>query len=381
MILPGPEATQLATYLGWLFHGRLGGLIAGLLFILPSMVMLIGLGVVYVLYGKVPEIQAIFYGLKPAVVAIVMYSAWKISKKSLSNTYHYVLAIAAFAAMFFFKIPFPLIILATIGISLMLMWYRDNKSNTHGQDDPKIEENERDYIINHFSHEAIPAFSFKSLSKQVAVFAFLWSIPLILCYLLTADFPFWKNIGIFFSKAAFVTIGGAYSVLPYVAQFSVEKFQWLSYTEMIDGLALGETTPGPLIMVLAFVGFMAGYNVFTSSIAIGVAAGVFTVFYTFLPCFLFIFAGAPFVEQSRKNLRIAGILNDISAAVVGVILNLLFFFGSTVLFSETISFSGLDWISLVWIIISFIALAKFQVNMIAWIGVSCIFGWATLLLP
>lgn len=208
----------------------------------------------------------------------------------------------------------------------------------------------------------------------------LWIFPLAGFYFLTSDFQFWKTLSLFFTKAAFVTFGGAYAVLPYVAQVSVEKYQWLTNLQMIDGLALGETTPGPLIMVLVFVGFMAGHNHFENSIAMGTLGLLATTFYTFLPCFLFIFIGAPIIERTQENKKVKEILALVTAAVVGVILNLTIYLGKAVIFPTEISFSALDYVSLAWIAISFVALYRFKINMIAWIGISAIFGLVYFLL-
>jgi chromate transporter len=212
------------------------------------------------------------------------------------------------------------------------------------------------------------------LLKQISLGIALWILPIIGFYFISGDFGFWKELSIFFTKAAFVTFGGAYAVLPYVAQVSVEKFHWLTSLQMIDGLALGETTPGPLVMVLAFVGFMAGHNHFESSLAMGSLGLVTTTFYTFLPCFLFIFIGAPLIERTQENKRVKEMLALITAAVVGVILNLTIYLGQAVIFPEGVSIKSFDWLALSWVIVSLVALYRFKVNMIFWIGVSAIFG-------
>jgi len=195
-----------------------------------------------------------------------------------------------------------------------------------------------------------------------------------LFYLISGDFEFWKNITVFFTQAALVTFGGAYAVLPYVAQVSVEKFHWLSKTQMIDGLALGETTPGPLIMVLAFVGFMAGHNHYTSSAMMGMLGLLTTTYYTFLPCFFFIFIGAPIIERTQGNRHIKQILSIVTASVVGVILNLTIYIGMAVIFPNKISINGIDYFALTWAVVSFLALSRFKMNMILWIGISALFG-------
>ncbi len=374
MILPGPEAQQLATYTGWMMHGTLGGLAAGILFVLPSMFILLALSAIYVSFGNVPWIYAMFNGLKPAVIAIVVLALIKIGKKSLLSTFHYFVAFAAFIFIFFLNIPFPLIIFGAIIIAALTRKLFPKFVATKTNKTAQVENYENDFYIN--KKTVIPNIGFKPLRflKQLSLGISLWTIPLIAFYFLTSGFQFWKTLSVFFTQAAFVTFGGAYAVLPYVAQVSVEKFHWLTNLQMIDGLALGETTPGPLIMVLVFVGFMAGYNHFGSSLAMGTIALVTTTFYTFLPCFLFIFIGAPIIERTQKNKKVKEILALVTAAIVGVILNLTIYLGNAVIFPKEISFNSLDYISLSWTVVSFIALYRFNINMITWIGISAVFG-------
>jgi len=377
MLLPGPEAQQLATYLGWLLHGRLGGFVAGVLFILPSMFILLALSIIYVKFGEVPWVYSIFNALKPAVVAIVILALIKIAQKSLNTFIHYFVAIAAFAGIFFFEIRFPIIILGAIVLAsllrLLLPKFFEKGNNNH------VAENalESEYYINSNSQVREIGFKASRFWKTIASTAVLWLIPLVLFYLFAADFNFWIKLSTFFTQAAFVTFGGAYAVLPYIAQVSVEQFGWLTELQMIDGLALGETTPGPLIMVLAFVGFMAGYNHFGSSLIMGSMGLVTTTFYTFLPSFMFIFAGAPIIEKTQHNKKIKDVLTVVTAAVVGVILNLTIFFGRAVLFPEGISLSNINFVALGWVLISFIFLHRFKVNIIYWIGISALFGLVT----
>jgi chromate transporter len=374
MILPGPEAQQLAAYIGWLLHGTRGGLAAGILFVLPSMFILFGLSTIYVLFGNVPWIYAMFNGLKPAVIAIVILALIKIGKKSLVGSFHYFVAIAAFICIFFFNIPFPLIIIGAIIIAALTRQFLPKFFATSQIKTEQNASDEKDFYIN--KNTVIPNIGFKPLrlARQIGLGILLWTIPLIGFYFLTSDFEFWKTLSVFFTKAAFVTFGGAYAVLPYVAQVSVEQLNWLTHLQMIDGLALGETTPGPLIMVLVFVGFMAGHNHFGNSIAMGTLGLLTTTFYTFLPCFLFIFAGAPIIERTQGNKKVKEILALVTAAVVGVILNLTIYLGKAVIFPTDLSFSGLDYISLIWVGISFVAMYRFKINMITWIGISAVFG-------
>ena len=372
MILPGPEAQQLATYIGWLMHGTRGGLTAGILFVLPSLFILLGLSITYVLFGKLVWVSAIFYGLKPAVVAIVILALIKIGKKSLLTQFHYGVAVLSFVCIFFFNISFPLIIVAAmiLGFVVQKLW---PDLVTLPKASAKADEHEAGYYLNNFSPALTTELSVWSTAKKIAMGVALWFIPLFLFLLFRTDFEFWNHLTGFFTKAAFVTFGGAYAVLPYVAQESVEKFQWLSQFEMIDGLALGETTPGPLIMILVFVGFMAGYNHGGGSLLDGTFGLLTTTYYTFLPCFLFILVGAPYVEKTKDNIRLKSVLAIVTAAVVGVVLNLTIYFGRAVLFPNGIQFRP-DWFAVFWLVISFTALYRFKQNMIIWIGVSGLVG-------
>jgi chromate transporter len=374
MILPGPEAQQLATYIGWMLHGTLGGLAAGILFVLPSMFILLTLSAIYVSFGSIPWIYAMFSGLKPAVIAIVVLALLKIGKKSLISPFHCAVALAAFVCIFFFNIPFPAIVLGAIvtaaiaGLVLPKFFATNNKKASQKETDESAW-----YINKHTVHPNI-GFKPSRFWKQLSIGVVLWAIPLLAFYGLTHDFAFWKKLSVFFTQAALITFGGAYAVLPYVAQVSVEKFGWLTNLQMIDGLALGETTPGPLIMVLAFVGFMAGYNHFGGSLVMGTVGLVTTTFYTFLPCFLFIFVGAPIIERTQENKTIQAILSLVTAAVVGVVLNLTIYLSRAVLFPTALSIAGLDYVMLGWIIISFVAMYRFKIGMITWIGISAVFG-------
>jgi chromate transporter len=374
MVLPGPEAQQLATYIGWMLHGTWGGLAAGVLFVLPSMFILLGLSIIYVSFGNIPWIYALFTGLKPAVIAIVMLALIKIGKKSLTSLLHYCIALAAFIGIFFFNIPFPFIIAGTITVAALTYFFLPKVFASNLNKTAANTLNEEEYYIN--NKTVIPGTGFRPLRfwKQIITSGILWTIPFTAFYAISGDFIFWKKITLFFTQAALVTFGGAYAVLPYVAQVSVEKFNWLTNLQMLDGLALGETTPGPLIMVLAFVGFMAGYNHFGSSLAMGALGLITTTFYTFLPCFLFIFAGAPIIERTQQNKKIKETLSLVTAAVVGVILNLTLYLGKAVIFPKTFSLSSLDYSMLAWTIISFTAMYRFKIGMIPWIGISAVFG-------
>jgi chromate transporter len=371
MVLPGPEAQQLATYIGWLLHGVRGGIVAGFLFIFPSMLILLGLSIGYVLFGKIVWVASLFYGLKPAVVAIVLLALIKIGKKSLLSPFHYVVAVLSFVCIFFFNISFPIIILAAIvvgfiGQQLFPDFFKSKASTA------KSDAEESGYYLNKFSVPITAGLNWRSVSLKIVVGVLLWMIPIVVFYLVQSDFQFWYTLSSFFTKAAFVTFGGAYAVLPYVAQESVEKFHWLSQYEMIDGLALGETTPGPLIIILVFVGFMAGYN-HTGSLLAGTLGLTTTAFYTFLPSFIFILVGAPLVEHTKDNQKLKVVLSIITAAVVGVILNLTLYFGRAVLFPQGLHDIP-DVFPVAWLAISFVALYRFNINMITWIGISAAAG-------
>ncbi len=364
MLLPGPEAQQLATYTGWMLHGTRGGLAAGILFVLPSAVILWVLSALYVGYGHVPVVQAGFEFLKPAVVAIVAGAILKIGKKSLQTPLHYAVAVLAFVAIYWLHLPFPAIICTALLLGLAMTFTRLRKFNRPPEVAADAEE--RAYLINRYTVVPGSGWSPRRLAGQVGVGALLWALPLLL-FAGLPQFDFWKKLSWFFTQAAFVTFGGAYAVLPYVAQVSVEKFGWLTRSQMLDGLALGETTPGPLIIVLAFVGFMAGYNSLGGSLVAATAGLAATVWYTFLPSFLFIFAGAPLIERSQANPAVKSVLQYATAAVAGVILSLCLYLGQAVIMPHP---PDIEWLALSWIVVSLVALQVLEVNLLAWIGVS-----------
>jgi chromate transporter len=308
-------------------------------------------------------VNALFGGLKPAVIAIVLLALLKIGKKSLSSALHWTFAALAFISIFFLNIPFPAIVLTALLAGLMLSFGLDSKkvsdsSSAASRSDQKF----------HFSGNAL------AVIRNSVTGCILWLLPFALYSFFAFYAGFWKDLILFFTKAALVTFGGAYAVLPYVAQVSVEQYGWLTELQMIDGLALGETTPGPLIMVLAFVGFMAGFNHFGGSVTAGTLGLVTTVYYTFLPCFLFIFIGAPLIEHTSGNESLKKTLGYVTAAVVGVILNLSLFLGKAVLFPGNMWPEAFDWVSLAWVIVSVLAMYRFGVGMILWIGLSAVFG-------
>ena len=382
LLLPGPEAQQLATYTGWMLHGTRGGLAAGVLFVLPSAVILWGLSMLYLTYGQVAAVQAVFDWLKPAVVAIVIGAIVKIGKKSLLTPLHYLVALLAFAAIYFLNLPFPAIMLGAILVGVLTYyapWLASLSATrrvvvgngTKRAQEMADEATESAYLINHKTVVPGSGWSPERLIRQIAGAALLWGIPLLLFYLFAADFGFWKRLCLFFTQAAFVTFGGAYAVLPYVAQVSVDQFGWLTRSEMLDGLALGETTPGPLIMVLAFVGFMAGHRVFGGSLLAATLGLAATVWYTFLPSLLFILVGAPLIERTQANVAVKTILQYVGAAVAGVILSLCFYLGQAVVVPQA---PLVEWLALAWLVVSLVALQYFKVNLMLWIGVSVVLG-------
>ncbi|MGB2931353.1 MAG: chromate efflux transporter [Methyloceanibacter sp.] len=314
MLLPGPEAMQLATYVGWLLHGTLGGLAAGLLFVLPGALVVLALSGVYALFGEVPLVQAGFVGIKAAVLVIVIEALLKVAKRALRLPQDWAIAAAAFIAIFFFAVPFPVVILiaALLGYGLA----RATPAAATGT-------------------EAQAPIPLSRTLRVAGLWLALWLVPLALLALLFGRHHVTTEIAIFFSKLAIVTFGGAYSVLTYMAQAAVETHGWLSAGEMLDGLGLAETTPGPLILVTEFVGFLAAYrHGGEPRLAFGLLGAAITLWATFTPCFLWIFVGAPYIERISNNPRLAGALSGVTAAVVGVILNLSLWFALHVFFGR-----------------------------------------------
>jgi len=384
MVLPGPEAQQLATYIGWLMHGVWGGIVAGTLFVLPSLFILVGLTWVYLSYGDVPVVEGVLYGIKPAVTAIVVFAAYRIGSRALKNNVLRAMAVLAFVAIFALKVPFPYIVLAAgvIGYAgsriapgkFRVGGHHGESKDTYGpaliDDDTAVPEHAR------FNRGRLIAFALTGL--------FIWGAAtagLMAAYGWQGTLT---QMGWFFTKAALVTFGGAYAVLPYVYQGGVEQYAWLSGTQMIDGLALGETTPGPLIMVVAFVGFVGGWTkeVFGPEalvLAGAAGAGVATLF-TFLPSFLFILIGGPSVEATRHDVKFTAPLTGITAAVVGVVLNLAVFFAWHVLWPQ--GFAGpFEWFSALTGLVAFVALFRYKVGILPVIAACALAGLGYSLLP
>jgi chromate transporter len=338
MLLPGPEAQQLATYIGWLLHKTKGGLIAGALFVLPGFLAIMVLSWLYAACGGVGAVAALFFGLKAAVLAIVLDAVRRIGGRALKNNVMRALAAIAFVAIFFFAVPFPLIVLgaALIGYLGGRSGWTAFTSVGSGHGAAHETPDQGRYVIDdHIPDHARPGLGWSL--RISAVFLLLWLGPVaVLLFVLGPDNVF-SEIAVFFSQMAVVTFGGAYAVLAYVAQEAVEKYGWLQPGEMLDGLGMAETTPGPLIMVTQFVGFMGAFRQATglSPIVAGAIGGLLTTWVTFLPCFLWIFLGAPYVERLRGNRVASAALSAITAAVVGVILNLAIWFALHSLFRQT----------------------------------------------
>ena len=379
MVLPGPEAQQLATYIGWLMHGVWGGIAAGVLFVLPSLFILIALTWVYLVFGDVAAVAGVLYGIKPAVTAIVVFAAYRIGSRALKNNVLRSMAVLAFIAIFALNIPFPYIVLAAGIIGYIGSHYAPDKfkaggghgssKETYGpaliDDDTPAPEHTK------FKWSRFVAFALVGLSIGGAVM-----IALTMTYGWQGTLT---QMSWFFTKAALVTFGGAYAVLPYVYQGGVEQYAWLTGTQMIDGLALGETTPGPLIMVVAFVGFVGGWTkeLFGPDMLLmaGAAGASIATLYTFLPSFLFILLGGPLVEATRGDMKFTAPLTGITAAVVGVILNLATFFAYHVLWPQGFD-ANFEWVSAMIGAAAFVALFQFKVGIVQVIGVSAAIGLA-----
>jgi chromate transporter len=315
MLLPGPEAMQLATYVGWRLNGTLGGLAAGLLFVLPGALVVLALSIAYVLYGHVPIVEAAFVGIKAAVLIVVIEALLRVARRALREPAHWIIAAAAFIAIFFFAVPFPLVIAGAALAGYLLAGMQLSASLEPAAKAPPV--------------------PLTQTLCTASLWLAIWILPLaLLAFIFGRDHVF-TDIAIFFSKLAIVTFGGAYSVLAYMAQQAVETYGWLSAGEMLDGLGLAETTPGPLILVTEFVGFLAGYRFGGDpKLAFGLLGAAITLWATFAPCFLWIFAGAPYVERLSTSPRLTGALSAVTAAVVGVILNLSLWFALHVFFAK-----------------------------------------------
>lgn len=363
MLLPGPEAMQLATYAGWRMRGVIGGLLAGLLFVLPGASVILALASIYAFFGDVPLMAALFLGVKATVLIIVIEALLKVSKRALKHTTHWITAAIAFVGIFFLSLPFPLIVLGAGLYGFFL------SSGDVATDEVPSKLETSDFL--------------KSI-KTIVVWLFIWIAPLFLVDLIF-EIEILNALAGFFSKLAVVTFGGAYAVLAYMAQDVVTQFGWLTAGEMMDGLGLAETTPGPLILVTEFVGFLAAFK--QGGFALGVLGAIVTLWVTFVPCFLWIFTGAPYIEWISAQPRLSSALSMITAAVVGVILNLSIWFGLHVFF-ENVSrqevgiltlwvpdFSSLDWRVFCLSALAAVLLLKFKVGLLKVLALSACLGW------
>ena len=379
MMLPGPEAQQLATYIGWLLHGTWGGIVAGVLFIVPSLLILIGLTWVYLVFGDASIVEGILYGVKPAVTAIVVFSAYRIGVKALKNSVLWAIAALAFVAISVFNVGFPYIVIMAATIGYVGSRFAPEKFLVNGNqadseisygsalidDDTPVPPHAR-FETRRLITYAIVGVSGWLVAMGLLLFSYGWEGTL-------------TQMGWFFSKAALVTFGGAYAVLPYVFQGGVEEYGWLTGAQMIDGLALGETTPGPLIMVVAFIGFVGAWTkeIFgpETLLAAGAAGAFVATLFTFIPSFLFILIGGPAVEATRHDVKFTAPLVGITAAVVGVILNLALFFAYHVLWPQGFG-SAFQWFSALMGVVAFSALFKWDVGIVKVIVLSAAVGLA-----
>ena len=377
MVLPGPEAQQLATYIGWLMHRTWGGVIAGALFVLPSLFILIALTWVYLAFGDVPAVAGVLYGIKPAVTAIVVFAAWRIGSRALKNGVLWAIAAAAFIAIFALKLPFPLIVIGAGVIGYIGGRVAPAKFATGGGHGAAGKDYGAALIDDDTPTPAHALFRWPRLVRLCIAALLLWGGAMAALFALYGWEGTLTQMGWFFTKAALLTFGGAYAVLPYVYQGAVEQYQWLSATQMIDGLALGETTPGPLIMVVAFVGFVGGWTreLFgpDSVFVAGSTAAAVVTYFTFLPSFIFILIGAPLVETTHGDLKFTAPLTGITAAVVGVILNLAVFFAYHVLWPQGMD-GRFEWVSALIGSAAFIALLRYKIGIIPVIGVAGLAG-------
>ena len=377
MVLPGPEAQQLATYIGWLMHRTWGGIVAGALFVLPSLLILIALSWIYVAFGNVPLVAGLFYGIKPAVTAIVLQAAYRIGSRALKNEWLWAIAAASFIALFALNAPFPAVIAAAAVIGYAGGRLAPKKFPIGGAQGTSNKSFGAAVIDDDTPTPAHATFNRYRFARVALVGLGLWLVPM---SVLIAAYG-WDHVLMqmswFFTKAALLTFGGAYAVLPYVYQGAVVHHGWLTPAQMIDGLALGETTPGPLIMVVAFVGFVGAYvdapfgpgNPFLA----GAVAAMLVTWFTFLPSFLFILAGGPFVESTHNDLKFTAPLTAITAAVVGAIINLALFFGYHVLWPTGLA-GSFDWISALIAIAAAVALFRFKAHVISVIAACAVIG-------
>lgn len=381
MVLPGPEAQQLAIYIGWLLHKTKGGIVAGGLFVLPSLLILTALSYIYMRFGSLPAIAGILYGIKPAVVAIVLFAAYRIGLRALKNRLLWSLAFMSFVAITFLKLAFPIIVLTAALIGFIVHHYKpalfaDSAGHTASKQ--------------HYGKALIdddtppPAHAIFKLNKMIRLILMgisIWLLGMLLIILYFGLDATLTYMAWFFTKAALLTFGGAYAVLPYVFQGAVGQYHWLSAPQMMDGLALGETTPGPLIMVVTFVGFVGGWTQPflgpETALMSAIIAAVMVTFFTFLPSFIFILVGAPLIESTQNNLHLTAPLSAITAAVVGVIMSLALFFATQIFWPNGLVnniWANIDWFACAATIFAAMLLFKFKWGTIQLIGIFAVLG-------
>jgi chromate transporter len=377
MVLPGPEAQQLATYIGWLMHRTFGGLMAGCLFVLPSLFILIALTYIYIQFGQQPVVAGVLYGIKPAMVAIVLFAAYRIGSRALKNKWLWLISLTSFVAIVGFNIPFPLIVLSAALIGYLGGRYSPSTFKAGGGHQSMYKSYGKALIDDDTPPPSHAKFNLKNAARMLALGFILWLLAMGLLVMVCGLNATLTQMGWFFTKAALMTFGGAYAVLPYVYQGAVGHYHWLSASQMIDGLALGETTPGPLIMVVAFVGFVGGWTQQVlgaeSLLVSGVVAASVVTFFTFLPSFIFIFMGGPFIESTQGNLKFTAPLTAITAAVVGVILSLALFFAMHLFMPNAVG-SHVDWFAVGLTMLGFVALFKFKLSIIKCISIFAAIG-------
>lgn len=383
MVLPGPEAQQLATYIGWLMHGAWGGIVAGVLFVLPSLFILIGLSWAYLTYGDIPAVAGILYGIKPAVTAIVVFAAYRIGSRAIRNNVLRAMALLAFVAIFAFDVPFPAIVLAAGIIALIGSRFAPDTFKAGGHHGAADAGYGPALIDDDTPPPAHARFTWRRVLAFAAIGLLIWAGVMAGLFAAYGWQGTLTQMGWFFTKAALVTFGGAYAVLPYVYQGGVEHYAWLTGPQMIDGLALGETTPGPLIMVVAFVGFAGGWTkeLFGPEMLgwAGAAGAAVATLFTFLPSFLFILIGGPAVEATRHDLNFTAPLTGITAAVVGVIINLAVFFAYHVLWPQGFA-ATFEWLAALIGLAAFVALFRYKLGVVTVIAASAAAGLAYSLL-
>lgn len=386
MLLPGPEAQQLAIYIGWLLHRTVGGLVAGILFVIPGALVMLALSSLYVLYGDMPLVAALFFGVKAAVLAIVIEAVIRIGRRALKNRVMVSIAVAAFIAIYALNVPFPLIVL----FAGLTGWLGDRiapglfSGPAHGKDGVADFKGAVDLMFERGELAHVKPTKWHA-PRTLAIWLPLWLGPVLLIWWFTGSASVWTEIGRFFSLMAVVTFGGAYAVLAYVAQAAVQSFGWLAPGEMVDGLGLAETTPGPLILVLQFVGFIAAFRHSGSldPLLAGSLGALLTLWVTFTPCFFWIFLGAPYIETLRGNKALSAALGAITAAIVGVIMNLALWFGLHVIFREVHAtglgmnvpvLSSIDWRAALLSVAAMVAILKLKVGMLPTLALSALAG-------